>query len=459
MRLALEADLVSKDTSVFDYGCGRGDDIKFLRELGVPAEGWDPVHRPSVSRQEASVVNLGFVVNVVEDVKEREEILCNAWELAEHILVIAARLIHDAGDGFEPLGDGHISTRETFQKFFTQDELRDWISGTIGAPALAAAPGVFFVFRDKDKEQQYIAAKYRRRRAAPKVRKSDLLFDEHENLLSPLMAFLSERGRLPEPWELQKAEELTAVFGSIRRAFAVIRRVTGPGQWQEFRRERGDELLLQFALDRFAGRPRMSELPKDIQIDVRDFFSSYKKACAFADNLLFSAGDMNNIETEIRAAQHGKLTGSALYTHVEALHELSPVLRVYEGCAKAFAGEVDGANIVKLHRRKPQISYLAYPTFDKEPHPALWRSTKVALQERDIRGRLYAEMSNPPILHRKEEFISIDDPKREKFSKLTKQEERYGLFEDTSRIGTRLGWEEVLSENGVRLRGHRVVRM
>ena len=111
-----------------------------------------------------------------------------------------------------------------------------------------------------------------------------------------------------------------------------------------------------------------------------------------------------------------------------------------------------------MHRWVPKISYLEYPTFDKDPHPALWKSLVVSLREREMSSRVYAESPNPPILHRKETLLAADDERRPKFEKLTKQEERRGLYEDSTRIGRKEGWEEVLQEKGAKLSGHRLVR-
>ncbi|MHB1562236.1 MAG: DNA phosphorothioation-associated putative methyltransferase, partial [Isosphaeraceae bacterium] len=51
-----------------------------------------------------------------------------------------------------------------------------------------------------------------------------------------------------------------------------------------------------------------------------------------------------------------------------------------------------------------------------------------------------------------------DDPRRAKFARLTAQEERAGLLDETATIGTRAGWAERLRERGYALRGHRLVR-
>ena len=82
----------------------------------------------------------------------------------------------------------------------------------------------------------------------------------------------------------------------------------------------------------------------------------------------------------------------------------------------------------------------------------------VHLQTFRVRERDYRESRNPPILHRKETFLTPEHPLYSKFSRLTRQEESKGLYEETTTIGTRRGWEQVLSVKRLTLRGHRVVR-
>ena len=43
---------------------------------------------------------------------------------------------------------------------------------------------------------------------------------------------------------------------------------------------------------------------------------------------------------------------------------LEPVLRIYEGCGRTYLGEVEGANVLKIHRRTGKLSYLVYPEFE-----------------------------------------------------------------------------------------------
>src|SRR4051794_11706857 len=222
--LALDDGLiVAGGTTVLDYGCGRGGDVERLGGAGVKCSGWDPHHRPDGTRGPSDLVNLGYVVNVIEDLSEREATLRSAWELARQVLLVSARLESES-PGLEgtACGDGLRTSTGTFQKLYSQVELRDWIDTTLGVHAVAAAPGVFFVFREPPLEQVWLLRRVRRsRRLAPLSKE---LMAQHEELLHPLIAFVAERGRLPRGLELESRAEIERQLGSLRNAFAVVRR-------------------------------------------------------------------------------------------------------------------------------------------------------------------------------------------------------------------------------------------
>lgn len=229
-----------------------------------------------------------------------------------------------------------------------------------------------------------------------------------------------------------------------------------PDVWASIRTEKTHDLSVQLALTKFGKRPRFSMLTRDVQRDVRDFFGTYRMACNIADETLFQAGNRAAIESACRGSPIGKKTPTALYLHVTALHSLVPILRIYEGCARTLTGYLEGANIVKLHRDKPAVSYLWYPNFDDDGHPSLSGAFIVYLDSLQVHYRDYSQLENPPILHRKEEFVLETYPNRNLFSELTRQEEVLRLYDNPAEIGTALGWEYVLRLKGVTIRGHRV---
>jgi hypothetical protein len=292
----------------------------------------------------------------------------------------------------------------------------------------------------------------------PRVRVSKQTFEAARSLLEPLMGFVAARGRLPRPHELKGSASLTERFGSIRAAFALVRRVTGAAQWQTIVAERRRDLLVYLALAAFRRRPAFSALPEELQYDIRDLFGTYKAACTAADELLFSAGNTEAVDLACRTATVGKLTPEALYAHSSTLAFLPPLLRVYEGCARALVGTVEEANVLKFNRRDARVSYLSYPGFERDPHPPLHNAVVASLSKLRVDFRDYRESANPPILHRKEALVATDHPLWGKFARLTAQEERLGLYADPTAIGTKAGWTEILAQAGVQLRGHRVLR-
>lgn len=164
------------------------------------------------------------------------------------------------------------------------------------------------------------------------------------------------------------------------------------------------------------------------------------------------------VEKACRDSGIGKVTPNALYIHESALPGLSSILRLYEGCARGYLGRVDGANIIKLHRGEPKISYLSYPDFETAPHPALATSLTVHLQTFRVKTQDFRGRHNRPILHRKELFVAREHPLHAKFARLTRIEESKGLFEDGSGIGLEDGWEDTLANKGYYLKGHRLLR-
>ncbi len=457
IRLAVEDGLIdASETTVLDYGCGKGGDVERLRRLGVRCEGWDPFHRPGGRREPSDVVNLGYVVNVIEEPEERRQTVCRAWELARRVLIVSARLKSDAPDleGI-PFRDGLRTSIGTFQKLYTQTELGSWIEGALGSRSVAAAPGVFLVFRRPAFEEIWVLKRVRRYAKASISRE---LLAQHGDLLEPLVDFVAERGRLPRGHELDGSEAIEAEFGTLRSAFATVRRVSGTERWDRIRDERSRDLLVYLALSRFDRRPRSRDLPAETRLDIRDLFGSYAAACRQADRLLAELSNQDRIREAALASPVGKQMPQALYVHSDGIAILPPVLRVLDGVARRLIGDLDSATVVKIHLDRPTVSYLEYPDFDRLAHPSLRSGYIVRIDGLRCDYRDYSRHPNPPILHRKELLIAADDERYAKFRALTRQEEKAGLFGHTQSIGRKKQWEALLSERGVRVAGHRLVR-
>src|SRR3954453_859903 len=168
MKSALRDGLVTTDTTVFAYGCGGGQDAQLLRAMGISCEGWDPAYFPEAAQREADVVNLGYVINVIESPEERAATLQRAWSLCRKVLVVSAQvLVSGRGSSQIEFGDGVLTSRSTFQKYFRQDELKSSLEKEVGHEAVPADIGIYYLFKDETAGQAFFSKRYRRHSVIP----------------------------------------------------------------------------------------------------------------------------------------------------------------------------------------------------------------------------------------------------------------------------------------------------
>ncbi|MFI9718194.1 DNA phosphorothioation-associated putative methyltransferase [Streptomyces sp. NPDC052396] len=451
-RQALSDRQLGAGRTVLDYGCGRGDDVAALERLGCAVTGWDPYYLSDAPARPADVVLLTYVLNVVEDPGERRETLRRAWDLAQDLLVVSARLTWERRKvKGEEFGDGILTSRRTFQYLYGAGELRAYVADATRAPAVSAAPGVVYAFKDNAARMQYLAQRI--------VPDADWLASaDTASALASVVDYLERRGRHP------CIDEVPRLTAELLAQFA-------PGKLQQLTRDSADAVkvsegtrrstlntLLYLAVELFNGRGPFSSLPHAVQLDVRAFFDSYKEACQRADRLLLKLRDDAYVRSAMNGSVAGKLTPTALYAHRRAVDRIPVVLRLYEHCASIAVGRPDTWTVVKLRHQGRAVSWLDYPEFDTDPHPRIHSSYTVDLRTLESSHITYAASQNRPLLHRKHEFLAPDDPDRPRYQRLTASEVKAGLYEYPHLIGTEQGWEAELVRCGRELRGHRLVR-
>lgn len=450
-RVALDDHIITSDTAVLDYGCGRGDDVRHLDTLGIAVRGWDPHYRPDPAPAQADVVLLTYVLNIIEDIDERKATLLTALGLARRCLVASTRMRwEESSVRGDDHNDGVLTSRGTFQALHRPEEFRLWTRMITSVRPVSPCPEVVYLFTDTAAQTDHIHRRYRKATPA-----DDPGLDPLQRLASHLRSF----GRPPRPYESPElAKQLEATYGTIHRATLAAGHLVSQDTVATVARRRKNDLIVALAMDTFYGRPRLNQLPPSTVADIRAFFGNYRTACTTAERLLLAAGRPELIKRAVTSSRTGKLTPTALYVHVSALDHLVPLLRVYEACARIVAGTPEEANLIKLHHDQPAVSYLTYPNFDVDPHPRLATSLFVHIGNQNTRWSDYRRSNNRPLLHRKEEFVTPDHPDACKWRRLTAREAAHGLYDDPSRIGTEEGWSHRLASQGVGLQGHRLIR-
>ena len=463
--------------TVFDYGCGRGNDLAILTVAGITATGWDPHFRPDAARSPADLVNLGYVLNVIEHPTERVDALRSAFELARQCMVVSVLTSgEEAAAGSQPWGDGLLSTRGTFQKYFTQAEISELIERALGEEALTVGPGLFFVFRDKLEEQRFLANRHRRRQdishlltlapPTPEERSWQewTQFDAERELVTAVWERMLELGRLPALSELDLStrESVTARLRPVRRAARLAQIGFDSAQFHSARVARIEDLRVYFALNLFNRRKPYTQLPQELQGDINAFFGSYSKAKEEGRELLFSLGDPGEILDACRQASDaglGWLDGThSLQLHVDLIDRLPATLRSYIGCAEKLYGDVDQADLVKIHIGSGKLTLLKHHDFEKNPLPRLRERVKIKLGEQDVDFFDYQDDPDPPYTYLKSRYMAAGQRGYATQRRFDAKLQRLGLF-DFSEFGPSAGQFRLgLAKAGLAMNGRKLER-
>ena len=446
--------------------------MRGLVENRLEAAGWDPFYAPDRPIAPADIVNLGFVINVIEDPEERLTALTRAWSLAERLLVVSVMLANQNAPRGERFRDGVLTRRGTFQKYFTQAEIRAYLVAALDEEPIPVAPGVLYVFRDKDAEQRFLVDRYRSRRSPlgmpslpPRERpprplrearvprpgaaeRAQARYDACQGPLDRLWSLWLDLGRPPEADEVPPEDlaALTETCGTLARALRLMEERGEPEGLSRARAARASDLSVYLALMQFERRKPYRHLEPGLQRDLKALFGDYGAAQAAGLTLLFQVVDTQAIGAACReAAQQGlgwldfgdaatpesgraeegsrtsdrlRLDGAptgearSLQLHSSLVERLPALLRVYVGCAAALYGDYRNADLVKIHIGSGKVSLMRYEGFDAFALPRMVERVKVKLREQDIDWFSYGEGSGypPPYLFHKSRYLNEESP-------------------------------------------------
>ena len=453
VTLALSHGIIDAATSVFDYGCGRGEDIAHLEAKGIQAAGWDPHYRPNTRIASADVVNLGYVLNVIEDLSERATTLHHAFALAKKVLVVSVRVDRALESGIE-FSDGCLTSRGSFQKLYQQSEFREYLEETLGRRPHMAALGTAYVFKDDLLESSYLASVANRR-----IETSSTVATEQfsqDPVAQEYLEQVEELGRAPLPDEFTNYSELSERFGSHSRIEKLARGLLSPEGLAEKRNKRREDILTYVAMMRLQGLKSVPfrVLPPQLRADIKMIWRTYSAALQEGEGFLYLIGKPDVVRVACQNARVGKQLPDDLYVHRSAEDQLGALLRLLVFAAKQIVGDPE-YNVLKISTDGRKVSFLQYRDFDTKGHPELLHGVRIYLPRAEYSIRDYSSSLNPPILHRKETLVDPLYPNFSTFCQLTEQEAELGLLSRAD-IGNRNAWTTLLRENGLGIEGHRL---
>ncbi|WED25443.1 DNA phosphorothioation-associated putative methyltransferase [Vibrio sp. DW001] len=402
--------------SIFDYGCGRGDDLRELEAHGLDAIGWDPNFQPDNDRVRSDIVNLGFVLNVIEDQDERLEALLGAFELAGKLLVVSVMLANENHIAqFRAYKDGVITSRNTFQKYYAQSEIKTYIERTIQEDVIAVAPGIFYIFKDKIEEQLYLQNKYKRHHKWEHLTsptpieskdKAKLIITQNQTLFDDFWRTCLKLGRIPANDEFDQSEKVRELIGSHKKTFGLLQELFDNSEFEQAKKSRQEDLLLYLAMGLFERRKPYTSQSDAFKRDIKALFSDYKTAMNLAAELLFAISDNALVQAQCEKA-HKSLpasllnTGHSLLLQKNYIDDLPLLLRTYVAAGLQMYGDLDdNIDLIKIHTTSGKLTLTVYDDFEKSV-PFLVERIKIKMADQDIDFFDYVdEKYRPPLLNK-----------------------------------------------------------
>lgn len=424
VKLLLKHGLLNPGRTFFDFGCGHGMDVDGLQSLGYDAEGWDPAFRKEAERRRSEVVNLGYVLNVIEKPTEREEALRRAFALAGDVLLVS---VLGAGQETEahsrPFGDGFLTKNGTFQKFYAPAELEILIERVLEREPVTLALGICLVFRHGESRERFLSSRTRRHvdwteignqlRFTQSVSREEQIvgrYELHRELFDSLWNTMLELGRAPDVAEVERLDEIRAAGGGLKRAVDLLRDYHGPELLREARRVREDDVLVYLAMKHFDRRFLRKHLPDRMKRDIKAFFGDFEQAKRKGVELLFASGDPDELRLALNTVDVGwrDVEEEHFSFHRSLLDRMPAVIRCYVLCGLRRFGDLDETDVIKIHLNSGKLTLQSYDDFDAKPLPQLQLRIKIDLRKDFVTVFDHRAGPHRQVLYFKERFVTED---------------------------------------------------
>ena len=418
MGALVDSSLVTNKCEIFDYGCGRGDDVSILAQNNFEkVSGWDPYFaKDNAIPKKSEFVSLSFVLNVIEDADERHSVLKKAFKIASKALVFSVMLEHQNTLQFAyPFNDGYLTSIYTFQKYYSAPEIEAVVKKQLNETPIKLGPGIYIVFKDKSLEQEYLFKRQLGLLVETKTAVKDDAGDRFaEALVDKMVKTILSFGRVPKLTELKTKfqEEISIARVSYNRLSRLALSQISISDLKHVREAFSAEILIFLAINRFDGRVKYGDLPEKFQIDVRAHFGSLRSANAEAERLLFSLSDTDGLISAALDAErsgHGQLIGTKFRCHSKQCENLPKNLRLFFKIGERLHRSIADTDIIQLHLETKKMTFLIVNEFEKSSLPRIHSREIVNFATQDIVVVPHQEKEQVRILFLKSALMDAKD--------------------------------------------------
>lgn len=132
MRELVNLNIFNLTDICIDIGCGKGQDIEFLKYLGVDIVGYDR-YNPNFKDDKLldntyETVTCNYVFNVIYDLQEHKELLNNIKKIGNNIYISVRSDKKAIKDTWEYIEDNDCwrTPKGTYQRFYTEEMINTY---------------------------------------------------------------------------------------------------------------------------------------------------------------------------------------------------------------------------------------------------------------------------------------------------------------------------------------------
>ena len=337
------------------------------------------------------------MLNVIEDIKERSKVLKKAFSLTRQCLCVSVMLhSQDTTINSIPFNDGHITSIRTFQKFYDQKEIENFILTTLKVNGIAAAPGIFLIFKEETAEQEFLLKRqlglvrdYEPRDSVVKEQEYKYAEKSKLNLAKNLAKHTLIFARKPEFEELPRyvKEQIQKSNIKFNKAFDAALKLISQEELSRAAVLKKEQLSLFFAMHLFSGRPKYRGLSNTLQKDIKLHFGSMSKLEENARTLLFSLGNEDLIFKSALDAEKenlGFLDDTKFVFLPANLQKLPVRLRGILTIAERISGIIEDIDLIRIHIDTKKVTYLTVPYIHRSALPFITQRTVVDLRDKSV---------------------------------------------------------------------------
>lgn len=369
-------------------------------------------------------MNLGYVLNVIENPSERSCVLKKAFALSKEVLIVSVLATgQETAAHSNPYGDGFITKTGTFQKFFAPYESEDLIESLLDCEPVTLALGVCLVFRKAKDREAFLAARTRRRFdwtelstqlrfSQPKKREKEVVskYELNHSLMDSFWSAMLSFGRVPQRDEFSQYAEVKTFTGGIAKAARIALDYHGGALLEKARKVRQEDILVYLAMKNFEKRFSRRDLPERTKRDIKSFWGDFNEASRLATELLFASGDPDELQLAVDSLKMGLFDpNEGHFTfHRSLMDELPAILRIFVFCGLRRFGELEEVDLLKIHIRSGKLTLHSYDDFSGKPLPELRLRTKIDLRKNFVTIFDHTLGEDRQLLFFKERFVGSD---------------------------------------------------